>query len=58
MWVLARNEGARRFYEREGLRLDGESRWDSFGPRSVPVVRYAKALNPIVDFEALFSVRH
>lgn len=57
VWVLARNEGARRFYEREGLRLDGSRRWDSFGDRSVPVVRYAKALNPVVDFEEIAASR-
>ncbi len=53
VWVLAKNSGARRFYEREGMRLDGERRWDPFGDRAVPVVRYAKALNPVVDFDAL-----
>ena len=53
VWVLARNERARQFYEREGFSLDGARRWDPFGERSVPVVRYAKAINPVVDFEAL-----
>lgn len=52
VWVLAKNEPARRFYEREGLRLDGGRRWDAFGDRAVPVVRYAKALNPVLDFAA------
>ncbi|HJL16857.1 MAG TPA: GNAT family N-acetyltransferase [Sandaracinaceae bacterium LLY-WYZ-13_1] len=55
VWVLAKNERARRFYEREGLQLDGARRWDPFGDRAVPVLRYAKALNPVVDFEALRS---
>jgi GNAT superfamily N-acetyltransferase len=53
VWVLAKNERARRFYEREGLALDGARRWDPIGERAVPVLRYAKALNPVVDFEAL-----
>lgn len=53
VWVLAKNERARAFYEREGLSLDGARRWDPFGDRAVPVLRYAKALNSIVDFEAL-----
>lgn len=52
-WVLARNERARGFYEREGLRLDGARRWDPYGDRAVPVVRYASPLNPVVDFEDL-----
>lgn len=53
LWVLARNERARRFYERQSLRPDGSYRWDPFGSQAVPVVRYAKALNPVVDFNAL-----
>lgn len=53
VWVLARNQRARQFYEKAGLRLDGARRWDPFGERSVPVVRYAKALNPVVDYELL-----
>jgi GNAT superfamily N-acetyltransferase len=57
VWVLARNEKARRFYEREGMRLDGARRWDPFGDRAVPVVRYAKALNPVVDFNELAAGR-
>ena len=55
VWVLAKNQRARRFYERAGMQLDGARRWDPFGDRSVPVVRYAKALNPIVDFDNLRS---
>lgn len=55
VWVLARNERARRFYERSGLRLDGGRRWSAFGDRAVPVLRYAKALNPVFDFDALRS---
>ena len=53
VWVLARNTRARRFYERMGLRLDTARRWDVHGSRSVPVVRYARALNPVFDFETL-----
>ncbi len=53
VWVLAKNERARRFYERAGMQLDGARRWDPFGDRAVPVMRYAKALNPVFDFEAL-----
>jgi GNAT superfamily N-acetyltransferase len=53
IWVLAKNQRARRFYESQGLRLDGARRWDAFGDRAVPVVRYAKALNPVFDFAEL-----
>ncbi|MFK7986823.1 MAG: N-acetyltransferase family protein [Sandaracinaceae bacterium] len=53
VWVLARNERARAFYESCGLRLDGGRRWDAFGDRAVPVLRYAKALNPVFDFDAM-----
>jgi GNAT superfamily N-acetyltransferase len=53
LWVLARNERARAFYERHELRMDGAQRWDPFGEQAVPVVRYAKALNPVLDFSAL-----
>lgn len=57
VWVLAKNERARRFYERAGLRLDGARRWDPFGDRAVPVVRYARALNPVIDFDSLRRTR-
>ncbi len=50
IWVLANNDRARGFYEHRGLRPDGAERWDPFGKRAVPVVRYAKALNPVVSF--------
>jgi ribosomal protein S18 acetylase RimI-like enzyme len=53
VWVLAQNQMARRFYEREGMSLDNARRWDPFGDRAVPVVRYAKALNPVFDFGEL-----
>ncbi|MCB9597812.1 MAG: GNAT family N-acetyltransferase [Sandaracinaceae bacterium] len=55
VWVLSKNERARRFYERAGMRLDGGRRWDPFGDRAVPVMRYAKAINPVFDFDALRS---
>lgn len=53
VWVLARNERARKFYEAQGLRPDGANRWDPFGPQAVPVVRYAAPLNPVVDFDRI-----
>lgn len=57
LWVVVRvlqgNLPARRFYERMGLRLDGHVEADrSFDP-PVRVVRFAGALNPVFDFEAL-----
>lgn len=52
VWVLAKNYRARRFYEMESLRPDGARRWDPFADRAVPVVRYARALNPVFDFAA------
>ena len=55
VWVLAKNQRARDFYESAGLQLDGKRRWDPFGDRAVPVVRYAKALNPVLDFNKLCS---
>lgn len=53
VWVLANHHRARRFYEREGMRLDGERSWDPYGDRAVPVLRYARALNPVLDFSEL-----
>lgn len=53
VWVLAKNHPARRFYERAGMRLDGARRWDPFGDRAVPVVRYAAPLNPVFDWQSL-----
>lgn len=55
VWVLAKNARARRFYERAGMRLDGARRWEPFCDRAVPVVRYAKAINPVIDFESFRS---
>jgi GNAT superfamily N-acetyltransferase len=53
IWVLQENERAQRFYERAGLKLDGAQRTDVYRRRRVSVVRYAAALNPVVDFAAL-----
>lgn len=54
VWVVERNYDARSFYERMGLRLDGGRRTDRFLGRMVPVVRYAKPLNPLVDYDRFF----
>ncbi|TWP49962.1 GNAT family N-acetyltransferase [Lentzea tibetensis] len=40
LWVLAENPRARRFYERHGFVLDGETRVDTIGGREVAEVRY------------------
>lgn len=53
VWVLEKNRRAQEFYLRMGLRPDGARRWDRFAGRAVPVIRYARALNPIIDFDAL-----
>lgn len=53
IWVLEANQRARRFYERAGLRWDTTVREDRFVNERVSVFRYAKALNPVVDFAAL-----
>lgn len=53
IWVLEKNRRAQEFYLRMGLRPDGSRRWDRFGGRAVPVLRYARAVNPIIDFDAL-----
>jgi GNAT superfamily N-acetyltransferase len=49
--VLEANLRAREFYERRGLRFDGDRRQDR--RFRVPVIRYAKALNPVVDWDGL-----
>ncbi len=54
IWVLARNAEARRFYGHMGLRPDGARRTDRFDGRSVSVVRYARAINP-VDLDRLLT---
>jgi len=53
VWVLALNRKARDFYEQAGLRPDGATRVDWFGAQPFRVLRYAAALNPVVDFGAL-----
>lgn len=53
IWVLEDNQRARRFYERAGLRWDTAVRQDRFVNERVTVVRYARALNPVVNFAAL-----
>jgi ribosomal protein S18 acetylase RimI-like enzyme len=53
IWVLDKNQPARAFYEHAGLRLDGAQRQDRFVNQRVEVVRYAKPLNPAIDFTAL-----
>jgi GNAT superfamily N-acetyltransferase len=53
IWVLEGNHRAQQFYQRSGLRPDGTRRWDRFDGRSVPVVRFARALNPVLDLDAL-----
>ena len=45
VWVVAANRPARVFYHRMGLRPDGARRTDRIDGGSVPVVRYAGALN-------------
>jgi ribosomal protein S18 acetylase RimI-like enzyme len=49
--VLEDNLLARQFYERRGLRFDG-NRWRD-RRLGAPVLQYAKALNPVVDWAAL-----
>jgi GNAT superfamily N-acetyltransferase len=44
LWVLERNERARRFYERGGWSADGQEREDSMGSALVRQLRYARAL--------------
>ncbi len=46
LWVLADNPRARRFYEREGWRLDGARRTEEFLGVEVEEVRYRIALEP------------
>jgi ribosomal protein S18 acetylase RimI-like enzyme len=44
LWVLAENEGARRFYERAGWRRDGHEKAVSWSGADLTVVRYAREL--------------
>lgn len=53
IWVLQKNDAARSFYQRAGMRPDGATRRDHFAGRRVPVLRYAKPINPVLDFDAL-----
>jgi GNAT superfamily N-acetyltransferase len=53
IWVLEGNRDAQQFYQRMGLRRDGTRRWDRFDNHAVPVIRFARALNPVFDFDAL-----
>lgn len=46
LWVLADNPRARRFYEREGWRVDGATRREEFLGVEVEEVRYRIALQP------------
>jgi len=44
LWVIDRNLRARRFYEKHGWRVDGESKAELVGDREIIEVRYAIAL--------------
>lgn len=44
LWVLEKNERARRFYEREGFTLAGVPRQEAIARTNVTVVRYERAL--------------
>lgn len=45
LWVLKKNTGARRFYERAGFRPDGAEEPFEVNGYAVPEVRYARALS-------------
>ena len=53
IWVVSRNDRARTFYERHGLRADGATRYDRFDGHGVLVARLAKMLNPAIDYGAI-----
>ena len=53
IWVLEENRRAQAFYRRMGLRPDGARRFDRFDGRAFPVLRFARAINPVIDFDAL-----
>ena len=40
LWVLAKNTGARRFYEKNGLICSGESRCDNIGGKELTEIMY------------------
>ena len=44
LWVLERNERARRFYDRGGWRPDGETRVEAVNGEPVPQLRYSREL--------------
>jgi len=44
LWVLERNERARRFYDRGGWRPDGETRVEAVNGEPVPQLRYSRKL--------------
>ncbi|MFJ4918784.1 GNAT family N-acetyltransferase [Streptomyces sp. NPDC088725] len=46
LWVVERNERARRFYGRAGFTADGAAEPYEVGGASVPEVRYARRLSP------------
>ena len=45
LWVLERNQRARRFYDREGWSPDGGAKESRFGDRTVREVRYRRVLS-------------
>jgi GNAT superfamily N-acetyltransferase len=55
VWVVEKNLEARGFYAHHGMRPDGERRTDRFQGTPVAVVRYAKPLNPAIDYEQLLA---
>jgi GNAT superfamily N-acetyltransferase len=55
IWVLSANREAQRFYHHFGLGPDGAHRRDWFDDRAVNVVRYARVLNPVIDYERLLG---
>ena len=52
-WVLDANKRAQQFYRREGMRDDGARRRDLFDGVAVRVARYAKPINPAIDYGRL-----
>jgi len=44
LWVLARNERAKRFYQADGWALDGARRTEDLGGVTVDEVRYQRSL--------------
>jgi ribosomal protein S18 acetylase RimI-like enzyme len=52
-WVLEANTRAQRFYRCQGMRDDGARRQDLFDGIAVRVARYAKPINPAIDYARL-----